>query len=105
MVGNVTGVAKVLLEKQLLAPLAVVATLFFNKKLEGKCFSWIHASFIFSAYFVYIYSSFIESTEFLSDWQQPVAEIGNVLNKLLFYINFSGMLATLAYVGFIEVTE
>lgn len=34
IVGNVTGVAKVLLEKQLLAPLAVVATLLvFNKKV------------------------------------------------------------------------
>lgn len=105
--GNVTGIVEVLFEKELLTPLAIVATLFALKKKtqEVNSFLTFMLLFIFSAYFVYIYSSFIEETDFLESWQRLLAEIGYVLNKLMFGVNFLCFLAMLTLMGFRQATR
>jgi len=101
---NVPSLTKVLLEKQLLTPLAIVATLFALKKKghETSAFFAFTILFIFSAYLVYIYSHFYGSTGFVGRWEKGAAQIGYFLNQLMFGINFLGMLVTLAAAGFKE---
>jgi hypothetical protein len=102
--GNVPGITEVLLEKQLLTPLAIVATLFVlkEKSHEISAFLAFTLLFIFSAYMVYIYSSFYESTGFIEGWEKIAAQIGYFLNQLMFGINFLCMLVSLAAAGFKE---
>jgi len=100
----VPNLTKVLLEKQLLTPLAIIATLFALKKKghETSAFLAFTILFIFSACLVYIYSRFYDSTSFVGGWEKRVAQIGYFLNQLLFGINFLCMLIALAAVGFKE---
>lgn len=102
--GNVPSITKEFLEKQLLTPLAIVAALFVLKEKSHEISAFISFTllFIFSAYLVYIYSSFYESTGFVEGREKVIAQIGYFLNQLLFGINFLCMLIALAAAGFKE---
>ena len=103
--GNVASIVQVFFEKQLLTPLAIVTALFAlkNKSDEVSAFIGFIFLLLFSAYFVYIYSSFFESTDFVGGWQKYAAKIGYFLNQILFGLNFLCMLAVLSYIGFREL--
>lgn len=105
--GNVPGIVKVFLEKQLLMPLTIVTVLFSLRSKSGEVSAFIgfFILFLFNAYFVYIYSSFYESTVFVEVWKRYVAIAGHFLNQIMFGVNLLCMFLGLAMIGLGELNK